>query len=1226
MLRRDSEDKTQQDQKAKLKSSKSASSSTEPLPADIAETEHYLKQVQTFYQENNIQNKYNTRALDNARDDYLKTQSTWDEISSPLNLLRVHYRNLIKNGLKDDEKDERERDDQIEEISEKIKAYQKARTKHLAKYKTQQTKENPTQEDKENQNLIKEDIEKFTKQIDEQTLLLKKISTPSLGRYLRVFLNPLNHLSALGKVLLLGIETSGLGKIAIFPAIKNMLRFLTLGFLNVKIDLDINLGNMAAIKNAKPTILGSITLGGLRLAQQLLEHHQKKYHAELKKIQIQFEKDKLKLKEDHAPKISELNNNTKAWYSTQLTSIYQTIKRMEKTEPAPQSGWKKYYDKALDITTWTYTSKDDVNASNTSIPVGTNGQLVVKEFGPKSYDYVKTEDFLVRGNLMFDATESLIKASSAFSDEEKKAAALKILNENKEKFKIKILKKCKLDLNIMKGKDTSEKKKYFEEKYIIAKECIQDHLWELAQLIPSTERQTAIKQIREEEKQVIKKRGRPNLIKIGNISPTSTAQDNLMFSAQFTQGKETLPSSLRQPSLEDPIKLSNHVLDLTGHVDNTDPTGTRLAVDFMIDGHSTYSPYQVSDKLMRQKIANAAVKEKIEVATRQLLEANPTSGLGSRDKPLPISLTTLMLFTPLKRPGHLLQGADELDQMKVSRRALEIARHQEQPLELKINGQKVYVNFNLNYMSVPANHWGMKSMITHDVLENTINAEGFFGYCHNVEHFLGNQDPGINQHMSAGDSVSLAALNTELKHKFTKMNAVLASYNPDPQVNNKQAVEEFKTLKKDIKKIEEKQYQIYKKAIDQARQEFKIQAPDPNDPNNLLRQRYQRAQDLFFSGKYKQVEYAFQFHVLYLLTNEQIGRPLESFCKSCEDRTGWLRVSILAQEAFRRANGRDPDLTNPQDRKIYDKVYAYAAHQLSASLDNTQYNSDARGLQMTAAVTNPYIGISMGNKIAKLAKKIFEISPKKKIAKVAGDMFKNLLSRSKPPKLASPQTTFLQPPPSTQNSVENKQALVTKRKDPDETKPNPPQSTTASTGLFSRNNHSPSIPTPPLQEKPPTGLDLIPEGKVDLVKILRDTPVLHNFCKEHHFDYIAEPRPGMVQSNQIRLQARDQEIKDFTIEVTPKCIKSKNLPLEDNNKTKAVRAMVELYMKALKGRKPRSHKIICKDSSLTPQVEALLAQKLVENDIHDARINNKNLKDLKTHWPQVQPLETKNEM
>ena len=101
------------------------------------------------------------------------------------------------------------------------------------------------------------------------------------------------------------------------------------------------------------------------------------------------------------------------------------------------------------------------------------------------------------------------------------------------------------------------------------------------------------------------------------------------------------------------------------------------------------------------------------------------------------------------------------------------------------------------------------------------------------------------------------------------------------------------------------------------------------------------------------------------------------FCKSAEDRTGNTEFKMAAREMFMELEGRDPGVvsntgTGRDDKAMHE--FERMAMFSSASLSNTQYNSDARGYQIGGAVNNLEISplCNCFNKMAKLAKHVYK--------------------------------------------------------------------------------------------------------------------------------------------------------------------------------------------------------------------------------------------------------------
>src|SRR5579872_1205382 len=103
-----------------------------------------------------------------------------------------------------------------------------------------------------------------------------------------------------------------------------------------------------------------------------------------------------------------MNNrqSVQEYYSKLCSAIYRDIQDSATPRSAiPNSAiqdekpiWTKEENSEYGITTWTHSHPDGKGTFRP--PYGSNGQIVVKVFGPNSYDYIKTEDFIDRAELL----------------------------------------------------------------------------------------------------------------------------------------------------------------------------------------------------------------------------------------------------------------------------------------------------------------------------------------------------------------------------------------------------------------------------------------------------------------------------------------------------------------------------------------------------------------------------------------------------------------------------------------------------------------------------------------------------------------------------------------------------------------------------------------------------------------------------------------------------------
>ncbi len=101
-----------------------------------------------------------------------------------------------------------------------------------------------------------------------------------------------------------------------------------------------------------------------------------------------------------------------------------------------------------------------------------------------------------------------------------------------------------------------------------------------------------------------------------------------------------------------------------------------------------------------------------------------------------------------------------------------------------------------------------------------------------------------------------------------------------------------------------------------------------------------------------------------------------------------MRVTLMAMTAFNLTYGRDPDFNRAEDVDLYNRQFVNAAHELSASLDCTAYNSAARGLQVFEVCTTNAKPMECDKMMAVLAKGVYQDKNKMKPAiqvKIEGD-------------------------------------------------------------------------------------------------------------------------------------------------------------------------------------------------------------------------------------------------
>jgi len=767
------------------------------------------------------------------------------------------------------------------------------------------------------------------------------------------------------------------------------------------------------------------------------------------------------------------NDAIKTKLSEQTTYLYQLANEHINETKSSQNGWTLQPGTNPDwVKTWVKTDENKrvhrvINDSKYHVTtyeligneddkknklVGTNGRTIVKLLNDKSYDFVKTEDFIDRANLLYQAATEMISKDITL-DRNHKIKFLTWLKAQQTKLKTD-LSNCTIDPGIIQeippdevedikqkkgffsifkknktGKEDS-REKHFDEPFNKAELLLKQAVVNIAESMKvqltqykNKERSEIVHAVAETEKEIITKRGRPFVLKVGHIGKD---KKNSMVSLQVPLGTETIPSSQRKGNFS--TKLSNHVRDGSGYIDGEG----KVQLAMIVDGHCSYPPIGEKDEMKRRYIAFLAVQEKISLLAADIIKTNPESS----HQPITIPLSAMMMLTPAvgKKTERIVRGSEsEHGQLSDTSYALEMLRNKKQPFSISIKRedgsmQDIKVNIDVSYMNIPVNVGKLKHRLIKDQLQTTINARGFYQFSKSMDEarqklaaqFTQNNLPipltllktnswENNQEIQNAEMVLISAENNS-KEKLITCYANLEdllkrhNINPDGKLDN-----EYHKIKSEIIKIQSELNKKYvdfqtlmskhydpKKLAKSKKQILSIikklssseelitlrELPNSqldNQSRNQLREqcinqlRFLKCQELFYSkdeNSYTRKRNAYQFHVNYLLANEGTGRSIEGFCKSAEDRTGWLRISMLAHVAFVKEHGHDPDLNDSEDKKIYDRFFATKAHELSASLENTKYNSESRGLQVSKDFTSDLIGMSMGKKMAGLAKGI----------------------------------------------------------------------------------------------------------------------------------------------------------------------------------------------------------------------------------------------------------------
>lgn len=649
-------------------------------------------------------------------------------------------------------------------------------------------------------------------------------------------------------------------------------------------------------------------------------------------------------------------------------------------------------DTRNDVKTVAITSSDTDRTSPINSLVGTDHRAVVKIFGPNAYDYIKVDDYIDRQLLMFNAARALAGGD---------AAAIARIDAYQQKVLAEIREKCKIDQAVRDANSDAAAK--FNDGLAIAKGIMKNALVDLAYLVhknPDKKKITDfIHKIKAEEINIIREQGRPFVIKTGDIAGKK------MVSMQFPLGDETVPSSDR--SGKHGVKLSNHVRDGSGVVNDKGKIELRM----VIDGHSSYPPIGESEEMTRRYIAYLAVKEKVDQLIKDKLAAGETP-------PIQISIATMMMLTPAigKMFESLVRGKEsehqQLSDVQYAVRMFCAERNDQNEIERDINGQKVKATVDFSLMNLPVNVGRKMQFLLQDPLQKEVNKRGFQEFSDHMREdfktvdrlvvtqpFCGIDISALKESDTIKNNINAIKIDIESKQAFLNVQyRNLAKFLHEKKDSPKNAAlrneyskmkegvlageAKLKKLYDNIHKMEAKYYNdnkaSYNKLIDDIQKRLRVRHEDDPTPladgdrQKLIKLlRYLQAQKIYREKAFYHRDETYQFHINYLLANHAAGSDIEAFCKSAEDRTGWLRVSLLANLAFEEKYGYPPNMADQEERKQYFELFAAKSLELSASIENTGYNSQARSLQVETSFTNPLYNMQAGNLLSKLAKGIF---------------------------------------------------------------------------------------------------------------------------------------------------------------------------------------------------------------------------------------------------------------
>lgn len=759
--------------------------------------------------------------------------------------------------------------------------------------------------------------------------------------------------------------------------------------------------------------------------------------------------------EEHAKKTIKIENPN----ITQIQDLEKKINEAFQLKETHAEDWESSKDDK-------YNFARHLCSEGNSAFTGTNHSLMIQEFNEHSYHNTKTEDFIERANALMNTAISRVYKDDRLVDT---GHLITWLMEQHKEVQDTLYEECNIKTTdddetiYQKIKKAQPLLRQFLVDIVYATDPDLQGKNKVTQ--------AALDKFFTEESEWIAETGRPNLIHTYPIFDEKTGNSITRVSTQQTMGKRTNPSTIRnRPELTNAAKTScgkrdekgKYIIDFFAyrHCSYTpisiEKEDIERHYDTTIEGHyditigrhhgTTQSVQQVMADMAEQKVMHMTPEERKAIRESQ---------------PLELSLSTMMLLSP----SWLLDGGktDENRQVNESQMALMIFNNRTVPIKINIAGEEkeIHVKLNVTTMNAPTNSKATEFL---SYTKNVINCPGFSKYSDNIMAYLQNNyvcrldkanestndriakinqltqniletyqhDPALKK---AKAEVSDLEKSLQLDRKYEQLHEYQKAYIKTSEEKRPSLESTYKTLYNQIREDEKQLAEAYgnvlsirndirtrKKAVQLDELYKKIIAflKDPNNKELLetedgkklqnlytILQLFLDAEKIYFNKQQFTFEYAHDLQARYIISNYLIGRNVEFFCKSGEDRTGRLNNYIEEFFAFKDLYNAFPSIYEQADIESL-SVIAPKVHEYSVTREIAHWNSPgARGLQQDVDEStmgirihhrlrvNKHVPVKSDRTLAKLAKELLYIdkkgtfTPKERFGQVTQEVTKS---------------------------------------------------------------------------------------------------------------------------------------------------------------------------------------------------------------------------------------------
>lgn len=658
---------------------------------------------------------------------------------------------------------------------------------------------------------------------------------------------------------------------------------------------------------------------------------------------------------------------------------------------------------------------------------GTNGRATYRHFHKDTYHGPKQEDFLALANCYYQAASQKI---ASHKEQRHLQLVSKRLHEYEQNVKHRFPKNPqKMDADQLNALIQQEEKML--QQLITDFSAVVLHA-EKKPINPSNLVSKG-KQLRRQVQQDLITQGRPNAFHHYELPTPKSETPTERISYVTAIGTKTVPSSVRTGDHEG-APIANFVRRNYGYCKRT-PDGKPIAhIEFSGITHSSYPPVDLFteekhyssqkkvNKMVNQFVARTQaspldrdllIRRRAQQGVEKVLQelAQKAIAEGSTEQPLTLHLTTLSLVTPIigtKTERLIRPTLSEERQLTEVMIALKMCQARGIITIEGPDGQPIDVRLDSTHINMPVNLGTKKkpySIATQSTAHQYSNARGFFEYCQQAQEYFDTNNSPPNPLIPQGPlsrclspKLSQQNLKKERELRESLEKKYLHLYKIQEQIesctpNEKKNLEkQYYNCLQEIRKTEKQHKNVCKllnnehkssfiKNQKQADQELRVleeqtKGLPSDDPKKQMVDTCRLlfdSQKIYVNSLHKTAENAYEFQCRYLLANERMGRVVEWFCKSAEDRAARTGEKVEETLVFHQHYDRFP--STPADQALINRTISPHVHNSSVNKEITNHNDPgARGLQVGSVFGSRHLSLSKIDKpMSRLAKHVYKI-------------------------------------------------------------------------------------------------------------------------------------------------------------------------------------------------------------------------------------------------------------